>query len=86
MAVRIRLKRVGRRHLALYRICAFDARAPRDGRSLEVLGTYDPHKLSDDKKVTLKRERVEHWLSHGAKPTESVATLLKKAGIALPGK
>jgi len=51
-----------------------------------VLGTYDPHKLSDDKKVTLKRERVEHWLSHGAKPTHSVGVLLKKAGIALSGK
>ena len=82
MAVRIRLKRMGRKGLAFYRICAFDSRTKRDGKALEVLGTYDPH-ADEGKKVNVKRERVEHWLKNGALPTDKVALLLKKADIAL---
>jgi small subunit ribosomal protein S16 len=73
---------MGRKGLAFYRICAFDVRTKRDGKALEVLGTYDPH-AADEKKVLLKRDRVEHWLRHGALPTEKVALLLRKADVPL---
>ncbi len=81
MAVRIRLKRMGRRNRAFFRICAFDAREERDGRSIEQLGTYDPMEKEEEKKVVLKRDRIEYWISVGAKPTETVASILKKNGI-----
>ncbi|ODS33653.1 MAG: 30S ribosomal protein S16 [Candidatus Scalindua rubra] len=81
MAVRIRLKRMGRKNRAFYRICAFDAREERDGRSIEQLGTYDPMEKEESKKVVLKRERIEYWISVGAKPTETVASILKKNKI-----
>ncbi|MGR3174468.1 MAG: 30S ribosomal protein S16 [Candidatus Scalindua sp.] len=80
--VRIRLKRMGRRNRAFFRICAFDAREERDGRSIEQLGTYDPMEKDESKKVVLKRERIEYWLSVGAQPTETVASILKKNNIA----
>ncbi len=82
MAVRIRLKRMGRRNRAFFRICAFDAREERDGRSIEQLGTYDPMEKEESKKVVLKRDRIEYWLSVGAKPSETVASILKKNDIA----
>ena len=81
--VRIRLKRMGRRNRAFFRICAFDAREERDGRSIEQLGTYDPMEKDEEKKVVLKRDRIEYWLSVGAQPTETVASILKKNQIAL---
>ena len=80
--VRIRLKRMGRRNRAFFRICSFDAREERDGRSIEQLGTYDPMEKDESKKVVLKRERIEYWLSVGAQPTETVASILKKNNIA----
>ncbi len=81
--VRLRLKRMGRRNRAFFRICAFDAREERDGRSIEQLGTYDPMEKDESKKVVLKRERIEYWLSVGAQPTETVASILKQNKIAL---
>ena len=81
--VRLRLKRMGRRNRAFFRLCAFDAREERDGRSIEQLGTYDPMEKDEEKKVVLKRERIEYWLSVGAQPTETVASILKKNNIAL---
>jgi small subunit ribosomal protein S16 len=81
--VKIRLKRMGRRNRVFFRICAFDAREERDGRSIEQLGTYDPMEKDESKKVVLKRERIEYWLSVGAQPTETVASILKKNKIAL---
>ncbi|MDP6527414.1 MAG: 30S ribosomal protein S16 [Candidatus Pacebacteria bacterium] len=81
--VRIRLKRMGRRNRAFFRICAFDTREERDGRSIEQLGTYDPMEKDESKKVVLKRERIEYWLSVGAQPTETVASILKKNEIAI---
>ncbi|MFQ5687841.1 MAG: 30S ribosomal protein S16 [Candidatus Scalindua sp.] len=81
--VKIRLKRMGRRNRAFFRICAFDAREERDGRSIEQLGTYDPMEKDESKKVVLKRERIEYWLSVGAQPTETVASILKKNKIAV---
>ncbi len=79
--VKIRLARVGRRNKAYWRIGAFDSKTRRDGRPLEYLGSYDPHQEKDEDKVTIKRERVEYWLSKGAQPTETVAQLLKKQGV-----
>ncbi len=81
--VKIRLKRMGRRNRAFFRICAFDAREERDGRSIEQLGTYDPMEKDESKKVVLKRERIEYWLSVGAQPTETVASILKNNKIAV---
>ncbi len=81
--VRIRLKRMGRRNRAFFRICAFDAREERDGRSIEQLGTYDPMEKDEEKKVVLKRDRIEYWLSVGAQPTETVASILKKNKIGI---
>ena len=80
--VRIRLKRLGRRHRPCYRLAAFDARAPRGGRAIdESLGTYDPLEADNDKKVALNRERILHWLDRGAQPSDAVASILKKNGI-----
>lgn len=81
MAVRIRLKRMGRRHRPFYRIGVCDARRPRDGKLLENLGYYDPLAKTEEKQVVVNRERVEYWLSQGAQPTETVASLLRKQGI-----
>ncbi len=81
--VKIRLKRMGRKNRAFFRICAFDSREERDGRSIEQLGTYDPMEKDESKKVVLKRERIEYWLSVGAQPTETVASILKKNEIAV---
>ncbi len=81
--VKLRLKRMGRRNRAFFRLCAFDAREERDGRSIEQLGTYDPMEKDEEKKVVLKRERIEYWLSVGAQPTETVASILKKNKIGI---
>ncbi len=81
MAVKLRLKRTGRRHLPCYRLNAVDSRAPRDGKVIEELGLYDPLQKDSDKQINFKRERVEYWLSVGAQPSETVANLLEKAGI-----
>ena len=81
--VKLRLKRMGRRNRAFFRLCAFDAREERDGRSIEQLGTYDTMEKDEEKKVVLKRDRIEYWLSVGAQPTETVASILKKNKIAV---
>jgi len=80
VAVRIRMKKLGRRHRPFYRICAMDSRAPRDGRVLEELGTYDPMVPDVDARAVLNGERVKYWLSVGAQPTEKVGVLIKKYG------
>lgn len=85
--VRIRLKRFGRRNRPFYRLNAIDQRNQRDGKVIEQLGSYDP-RAEDDKKIAdWKTERIQYWLSKGAQPSETVAGLLKKAGVnATPGK
>lgn len=80
MAVRIRMKRMGRKHRSFFRICATDSRAPRDGRVIEELGTYDPHIVDTDARTTINGERLKYWLSVGALPSEKVAILIKKYG------
>jgi small subunit ribosomal protein S16 len=74
------MKKMGRRHRPFYRICAIDSRAPRDGRVLEELGTYDPMVPDVDARAVLNGERVKHWLSVGAQPSEKVQVLIKKYG------
>lgn len=81
MAVRIRMKKLGRRHRPFYRICAMDARRPRDGRVLEELGTYDPMVPDVDARAVLNGERIQYWLDVGAQPSEKVRVLIKKYGL-----
>jgi small subunit ribosomal protein S16 len=80
VAVRIRMKKMGRTHRAFFRVCAFDQNAPRDGKALEELGTYDPSVPDSDARAVLNGERVAYWLSVGAQPSEKVAVLIKKYG------
>ena len=79
--VRIRLTRMGRRNQPKWRIGVFDKRTRRDGRAIEYLGHYDPGKEKPEEKISVNEERVRHWLSRGAQPTETVAGLLKNIGI-----
>ena len=78
MAVRIRMKMLGRKHRPYFRIVAIDSRQPRDGRIIEELGSYDPMIRNTDERVKLKPDRIKYWMSVGAKPSERVATLIKK--------
>lgn len=78
MAVRIRMKMMGRKHRPYFRIVAIDSRQPRDGRILEELGTYDPMVRDTDARVSLKPDRVKYWRSVGALASERVTTLLEK--------
>jgi small subunit ribosomal protein S16 len=74
------MKQMGRRHRPYYRICAVDGRAPRDGRVIEELGTYDPMVKETDARCTLDGERVKYWLGVGAQPSDKVKVLIKKYG------
>lgn len=78
MAVRIRMKRLGRKHRPFFRICVMDARSPRDGKAIEEVGYYDPMVRDKAERVNIKMDRVDHWISVGAQPSEKVATLIKK--------
>ena len=80
MAVKIRLARHGAKKRPFYRIVVADSEKPRDGRFLEIVGTYDP--LPDPVKVTLKEERVQYWMDQGAKPSDTVRMLLKQQPVA----
>ena len=79
MAVKMRLKRMGKKKAPFYRIVVADSRSPRDGRFIEEIGTYDPSK--DPSVFDVNEESVKKWLATGAKPTETVGKLLKIAGI-----
>lgn len=85
MPVRIRLRRVGTKNVPAYRIVVADGHSPRDGRFIENIGTYDPKKAKDNFKVDV--ERANHWISKGAQPSDTVRSILKKAGkAAVPAK
>ncbi|MEM7216031.1 MAG: 30S ribosomal protein S16 [Pseudomonadota bacterium] len=98
MALKLRLARGGSKKRPFYSIVVADVRSPRDGRFIEKLGTFNPLLPKDsDVRVTLDAERIQHWMSHGAKPTDRVHRFLDEAGIlkrearsnpkkALPGK
>lgn len=77
MAVKLRLQRHGSKGKPFYRIVAADIRARRDGRFLEVVGTYDPN--HENIVLRLKQDRVDYWVGVGAKPTDTVASLLRRA-------
>ena len=79
MAVKLRLLRMGAKKAPFYRIVAADSRAPRDGRFIELLGTYDPR--TNPAKVTIKEEEVLKWLNNGAQPSDTDKNLLSKEGI-----
>jgi small subunit ribosomal protein S16 len=81
MAVKLRLKRMGRRHRPFFRINAVEARTPRDGKILEKLGHYDPIEKDPGKQVVLNRQRAEYWLSQGAVPSDTVSEILLRQGI-----
>lgn len=80
MSVRIRMKKLGRKHRPFFRICAIDIRSPRDGRVIEELGTYDPLIPETDARVRMDHERVQYWLGVGAQPSDRVRILIKKYG------
>jgi len=80
MAVVIRMKRTGRRNAPCYRISVADRSFPRDGRTLETLGLYDPISPKPELRLKLDVERAKHWLEHGALPSETVRSILKKEG------
>jgi len=81
MPVKIRLARYGAKKRPYYRIVVADSEAPRDGRYLETVGTYNP--LPDPAEVTLKGDRIKYWIEQGALATDTVKGLLKKEGIAV---
>ena len=77
MAVALRLQRIGKPHQPYYRVVAVDHRRAAQGKPLEVLGSYNPRAEKAKDKVVLHIDRVDHWLSVGAKPSETVASLIK---------
>ncbi|WP_136805275.1 30S ribosomal protein S16 [Desulfosediminicola flagellatus] len=79
MAVRIRLTRLGRKKKPFYRIVVADSQCPRDGKFLDIVGTYDP--LQDPATITIDNEKLQNWVGKGALPTTTVKSLLKKAAI-----
>lgn len=81
MAVKIRLKRTGRKNRPFYRMCVFDARTRRDGRPVEELGSYDPRAVTLEEKLHVDARRAHYWLSVGAQPSETCKSLLKHLGV-----
>ena len=79
MAVKMRLKRMGKKKNPIYRVVVADARSPRDGRNIDEIGFYDPNKKQAVVKIDEKV--AKEWLAKGAQPTDTVARLLKNAGI-----
>jgi small subunit ribosomal protein S16 len=79
MAVKIRLQRGGSNHNPFYRLVVADSKARRDGRFVEIVGTYDPKNKDAGKQMNLKLDRLEYWLSVGAQPSDTAKSLIKKA-------
>jgi small subunit ribosomal protein S16 len=86
MATRIRLRRVGRKKVPLYRIVVADGESPRDGRFIEVIGTYDPKGKTTADKIQVDADKARQWISHGATPSDTVQSLLKQAGVFQPAR
>jgi small subunit ribosomal protein S16 len=86
MAVKLRLKRVGRRHRPAYRLAAVDGRRTRDTRVIEELGNIDPLNPGLGHSTQFNRERIEYWLGVGAQPSETVRSYLSKQGIVVPSR
>ncbi len=81
MAVKLRLRRMGKKKQPIYKVVAADVRSPRDGKFLEVVGLYNP--LTDPHTIEIKEDRVLYWLDNGAQPTNTVKSLLRQKGITL---
>ncbi|HVX30211.1 MAG TPA: 30S ribosomal protein S16 [Nitrolancea sp.] len=81
--IKLRLRRMGAKRQPSYRIVAADARSPRDGRFIEIVGFYNPQ--TDPYTLKVDTERAKYWIDHGAQPTETVRALLVKSGV-LPGR
>lgn len=79
MAVKIRLTRMGSKKAPFYRVVVADSRAPRDGKFIEIIGTYNP--LTDPAEIKIDTEKAEKWLKNGAQPTDTARALLKKSGV-----
>lgn len=79
MSVKIRLRRTGRKKQPMFRIVIADSRSPRDGKFIEVVGQYAPRQ--GENALNLKTDRVNHWLDNGAQPTDTVRSLLRRAGV-----
>ena len=77
--VKIRLRRMGAKKAPYYRVVVADARAPRDGRCIEEIGTYNP--LTEPATITVDAEKAQQWIKNGAQPTDTVKALLKKANV-----
>ncbi|MEM0964652.1 MAG: 30S ribosomal protein S16 [Verrucomicrobiota bacterium] len=86
MALKIRLQRHGNRHNPFYRVVVAENTARRDGRYVELVGTYDPQNQSEEKQWKLDLERVDYWQSVGAKPTDTVRSLIRRARRAAPSE
>jgi len=78
VAIKLRLTRMGAKKRPFYRIVAASSEAPRDGRFLEIIGTYDP--LQEPAQVSVDKDKLTHWMAQGARPTATVASLLKRSG------
>ncbi len=79
MAVKIRLRRMGKKKAPFYRVVVADSRSPRDGKFIDEIGTYDPNQ--EPSAFKFDEEKAKKWLSNGAKPTETVGKLMKQAGL-----
>lgn len=78
--VRIRLRRIGRKNAPVYRIVVADSQSPRDGRFIEIIGQYAPRQAGEQS-LTVDTERANHWLNVGAQPSDTVRSLLRRAGV-----
>lgn len=79
MALKIRLRQQGRTNRIFYRLVVTDSRSPRDGKYVEVLGWYNPIEAEDEKQLSIKPERIQHWLSVGAQLTDNAANLIRRS-------
>ena len=84
MAVSIRLRREGTTNRPYYKVVVTDSRSPRDGKFIEIVGTYDPKKQGNNS--TLKLDRIDHWIAKGAQPSDTVRSLIKKNRKAAPAQ
>jgi small subunit ribosomal protein S16 len=83
MAVRIRLRRAGSNKNPIWRIVVADKSSPRDGRSIETIGSYNPQ--TEPSQITIDTDRAQHWIEHGAQPSRTVAKLLRTEGVEVRG-
>jgi len=81
VAVKLRLMRMGKKKQPTYRVVAADSRSPRDGRFIEILGTYNPKGATPAEKVVIDVDKAKKWIGQGATPTDTVAAILKNAGV-----